>query len=601
TQCANGDTDYAKSPGDSAESSNEPIRVGDYHAESLLAELVAESPEDTASRPATQDAREPFKSSVTQLVGRMNNRSRCCAETIERHSARWAFDLSLKPRTWVVEHYQGRMRAGDTEAVALPKETQDALITTYISNLDALIPIFDGSLFLREYVLGSASPYMVKAICLTACKIKQAAPYLRLTEGGLVLTPRVFSKAIYKDLEVAVDLDLEPNRLHKIQILALMWLHHDDHCGIQKASARLSQAINEAFVLSLHFDNEDRPHHEQCKQLWWTLRAFDRQNPCLQGVPSIIMDRDVDVARPEWRDNSRSQAAIICLRLGDIMDDVMEIYRPRLQRRGVTVLQDFPTFAEVTGGTDLALLQESHRDYLEIWYLVLAMLSCRYSVPDTPPYKRRFQSAERVRQLNTNGRHSGLPPLPMIPYAVALSLTVTLRAAKDRPQEATMLKPAIASLQAILEEIGNWSPQASGMHRIAKKLITKLQISGAPVGTSSLHLSPETADESSAFDNDRDCSSMHARSGAIGHSGSGTLSALRNEADRTWKTHVSSVNPGQCMESDLNHEFQPLDNPNHSDFEALPFDVSIGFEDVMDGSHGLVAPGLFDFSSDYFP
>ncbi|KAK2592771.1 hypothetical protein QQS21_009514 [Conoideocrella luteorostrata] len=588
----------AKSSGESTDPSNEPIPVGDYHVESILTELVSESPEDTSSRAATQDAGEPFKSSITQLVGRRNNMSRCCSKTIERFATRWAFDISLKPKTWVLEHYHSHMQPRAPKPMALPKETQDALITTYISNLDALVPIFDGSLFLREYVQGSASPHMVKAICLTACKIKQAAPYLRLTDNGPVLTQSDFASLIYKDLEVAVDLDLEPSRLVKIQTLALMWLHHDSHRGIHKASTYLVQAIRDAFILALNFEDADRPNREQCRSLWWTLRAFDRQNTCLQGHPFIIMDRDVDISGPEPRENSRSQAAFISLRLGNLMDEVMEIYRPRLQRRGVTVLEEFPTFAQVLEGTDLQLLQESNKDYLEIWYLVLAMLSCRHSTPHTRPYERRFRSAERVQQLTANGRHSSLPPLPMVPYAVALSLTVTLRAAKDRPQAAEELTPMVASLQITLIELGKWSVQAAGMSRLAQKLMGKLLVPSA-TSIKSNSLSSNTAEGDSIFGSDRTSSQSHGDLGTSGELGSKAPFVLHSSVhDTTWEIPASRMSSGHSLEATLPNELQPA-GPDYA-IEDLSFGVFMGFEEGMNSFQALTAPGLFDFSSDNF-
>lgn len=343
---------------DTSDISEEPIRVGDFHTDSILTEIVAETPGDRADRPAVQDYSKPFDSSVTQLVGRKNTSSRSAAETIQRNNKRWQYDLRCEPKAWVADHYNYH---DALQGLALPKETQDALVTTYISSLDAIVPIVDGGQLLRDYTMGRASPHLIRAICLTACKTKPAAPFLRLTNGGPTMSSHDFAKALFKDLEATIRLDLEPNRLTKTQILALMWLHHDDNRGMQKASAFLSQAIQEAFVLALHFENPHRPNRLQCTYLWWTLRALDRQNACLQGMPLIIADRDIDISRPPLQGDSRSQVTAIKLKLGDVMDEVMEIYRPFLQRRGYTMLDEFPSFAEITAGTDLSMVQESHQ------------------------------------------------------------------------------------------------------------------------------------------------------------------------------------------------------------------------------------------------
>lgn len=59
------------------------------------------------------------------------------------------------------------------------------------------------------------------------------------------------------------------------------------------------------------------------------------------------------------------------------------------------------------------------------------MLSCRSSNPGTASYTRRLKSADRVQELTMDSRWSHLPPVPIIPYAVSLSLTVGYRALVD--------------------------------------------------------------------------------------------------------------------------------------------------------------------------
>jgi hypothetical protein len=120
-----------------------------------------------------------------------------------------------------------RYLEGEGAFLELPKTTTDGLLPIYNSLLDDLVPLVDGSLVFREYSNGQASIYLVRAMCMVICKSRQAAPFLRLTEGGPLLQSLKFSGRLLEGLDAAVKADLEPDRVTKLQILALMHLNND--------------------------------------------------------------------------------------------------------------------------------------------------------------------------------------------------------------------------------------------------------------------------------------------------------------------------------------------------------------------------------------
>lgn len=136
---------------------------------------------------------------------------------------------------------------------ALPKETQDILVTTYIACINGLLPILDSGKLLRQYSMGQASRFLIQAICLVACKTQQAVPYLRLSETGPLLAPIQFARQIYVGLDAAMKADLEPDRVTKLRILALLHLYNDGTYGIEDSSTHFSQAIQLAWAMKLHF------------------------------------------------------------------------------------------------------------------------------------------------------------------------------------------------------------------------------------------------------------------------------------------------------------------------------------------------------------
>lgn len=94
----------------------------------------------------------------------------------------------------------------------LPKSTTDALIPVYLSLVDACLPILDCRQFTKLYFTGQASELLVKAICLVACKLEEAAPFLRLEEGGSLLKAQYFANSIYDSLHAAMDAGMESDR-----------------------------------------------------------------------------------------------------------------------------------------------------------------------------------------------------------------------------------------------------------------------------------------------------------------------------------------------------------------------------------------------------
>jgi len=156
--------------------------------------------------------------------------------------------------------------------------------------------------------------------------------------------------------------DLEPNRIVKIQILALMHLHNDGLAGVDRASSYLSQAICEAWSMCIHLKIPGNPDNDECKYLWWSLRNFDRLGkPIMAAAPFFIDDADIGVERIEpKREDYRSQIMAVSLALGDLMTTATRAYKA-----GATTAVDscwnFPSLSEITGGSSFDQFHMSHR------------------------------------------------------------------------------------------------------------------------------------------------------------------------------------------------------------------------------------------------
>lgn len=244
----------------------------------------------------------------------------------------------------------------------LPPATTDALLPIYVSVFDDLIPIVDGACAFRDYSNKQSSSYLVKAICLVTCKTTQAAPFLRISSDGPTLNPLEFASKLLPGLEAAIKADLEPDRIIKVQVLALMHLQTDGLSGMDRALSHLSQAICEAWSLSLHLKIPGNPEQDQNDLLWWTLRNFDRINKPITGAaPFIIDDTDIGIERiTTRRDSYRSQIMEVSLRLGDLMVIATKVHKASSKAR-VDQCHEFPSLSELTSGTDYDRFHKSHR------------------------------------------------------------------------------------------------------------------------------------------------------------------------------------------------------------------------------------------------
>jgi hypothetical protein len=108
--------------------------------------------------------------------------------------------------------------------------------------------------------------------------------------------------------------------------------------------------------------------------------------------------------------------------------------------------------------------------YLEIWYNVAAMLSCRYSGPGMVHYQRRLDSSDRILAIMANGGHEKLPPLPLVPYAMSMSTTVIYRAFRDGERD---MEPTLRDLGLCcdaLESLSRRWASVKAISRMTKKV-----------------------------------------------------------------------------------------------------------------------------------
>ena len=331
----------------------EPIRfVGDLNPESILTDLSSRAQgSQRISRVGTwvEQSREIQHELPPEELGPLPKTGDKTPINVEKYGK-----VEGGRRT-LTGHQRNYLQAVGAFRV-LPKATQDALITTYIACLDGLLPIMNGTKLLRDYMDGRCSIFLIQAICLVTCKTEEAAPYLRLYDDGPLLDPIPFARSLHTGLDAAMKADLEPDRVTKIQILTLMHLHNDGPGGIEESSLHLSQAIHDAWTAGLHIHTPGRTPKDQHSMLWWTIWTLDKINACLGGRPIMIANRDIDITRPPLESGPRSQVMSAWLRLGDLLDEVIEFYRPTAEIDATGWETEFPSFQSLTEDMNLSIL-----------------------------------------------------------------------------------------------------------------------------------------------------------------------------------------------------------------------------------------------------
>ncbi|KAJ5953389.1 hypothetical protein N7454_000285 [Penicillium verhagenii] len=332
--------------------------------------------------------------------------------------------------------------------------------------------------FVNAQAQGSVSIFLERAICLVAAKDPEAPSGLRLVEEGPTVPTRQFCSSIHNGLTVAMDMELESDRLTRIRILALMSLHFEGNDGGEAASLHLCKAIHQAQTIGLHLDRPDRKSEDPLVKLFWGLWTLDKMHASIGGRPVLLADRDIGIPRSK----THPQGAFgVWLAISDLLATVISYYRPSAVITSGWE-EGFPAFEDIVGDAH-SDLDFSTLGILELYYHCVAILSCRYKSTDgldgaRVSSIRQGLAAVRIQSIVATECTGRLPPLPIVPYAIALSMSVSYRQLRSS-KLITHFNRAKASLEAcccLLEDISpRWS-SAEAMARLGQKALQHISL-----------------------------------------------------------------------------------------------------------------------------
>jgi Fungal specific transcription factor domain len=463
----------------------DPVRfVGDLNPESFLVADLSERPVGSARQ-----------SRIGVWIEGSGDEAQNPSGNANSHDHTLHASSSSKPRalTAAARHPSLLCFLQDTGAfTVLPAATQKSLIELYVSHVHPFLPLVDIGSFLPGFERGEASNFLVLAICLTASRSSDAAPFLRWDADGPVVLARGFAKRLYDGLHFAINAGQVTDPLVNIQVLGLLALHNDGPRGLENASMHLCQAIHHAHTLGLHIDSSrSTARNGHTERLFWSLWCLDKFQACMAGRPVKMFDQDIGLARPTPSDEHSQALFQQHIALCDLLADIIYYYRPTTDQNSTGWEEGFPTIEEIMSDSKGLRITESSKCIVasydlrptdsqavnvELLYHIAAIIACRAGTVGTRSYDRREAAAHQIELITSNPSvHKS--PLPIAPYAVSLSMTVAYR--KLRDDQSTVSSPAhvrnLAHRCEILETFSErwWSAEA--MARLGRKALQNIQ------------------------------------------------------------------------------------------------------------------------------
>lgn len=472
--------------------------MGDLNPEAVIRERL----DEPAGNPLRDRIGLWISSSVTRDAGGAQNRHQGNSpDALPTRTLPSTFD-----RGDVASILQRRYVSAMQACKRLPVPTYKALTAIYFSTVNRIVPLLDEHEFNSAQTEGSSSAFLERAICLVAAKDHTAASHLRLIEHGEVMNTRQFCSELYKGLVAAMDADLEPDRLTRIRVLALMSLHCEGYEGAEAASLHLCQAIHQAQTVGLHLDRPDRRPADPLVQLFWCLWTLDKMHASIGGRPVLLADRDIGIEKPKPHGQWLSGAFGVWLAISDLLATVISFYRPSASNTSGWE-EGFPAFEDIVGENtqgdldfatlglspparlikSLSLAHTNCTDllhfsgFLELFYHCVAILSCRQKVAESlngtkVSSIRQGLAAVRIHSIVASECADRLPPHPIVPYAISLSMGVSYRQLRSS-KLITHFDRAKASLEAccsLLEDLSSQWYSAEAMARLGRKALQQV-------------------------------------------------------------------------------------------------------------------------------
>ncbi|KAJ4245304.1 hypothetical protein NW762_014175 [Fusarium torreyae] len=285
-----------------------------------------------------------------------------------------------------------------------------------------------------------ASIVLRQLVCLAASTDPSMSRYLRLqNRGDEILTCQDFVQSLSSAVRAILETSIITDRVLHIRALIMLSLYTQPSSSEEAdLPAQLGgRAIHHIQTLGLHLLKYDAPNCEELETLFCAVWAVDRINAAAYGRPCLMHERDIG-ANLDGCIKKRPPCFRLFLSVIQWLDQVIELYRPgpSAEASGLDKIAyiDLPVLEAMIVNADALKVPGSLIATIETFYHAVIILSCRLPRPGTltaastlpPPSAnaRRSLAAERIACAVLRDH---LSPMPFVPYAVCLALSVEYR------------------------------------------------------------------------------------------------------------------------------------------------------------------------------
>ena len=357
------------------------------------------------------------------------------------------------------------------------------LIDIYFKKIHPILPLLDEDDFRQNHAGGIVPEPLVHAMCLVAAKDPEAEPHLKLSDSPATIPPREFCTILHGSVTAALRVPVRFEKITLIRILALTSLHSEGPDGAEEASLWLSQALHYGQTFGIHLGQQAAVpvgNDLVMKRLFWSLWALDRVSSATNGRPIVMSDEDIAI-EPFAPGESGYPAFEAWLKICRILNKIIAFYRPTNDMSATGWEDPFPHLEGIideVGGWQLSasILATIHLFYLTVGILShrtrgMKELACGY-----PSHLRQRLFAIEIVRLMNAPKSPTLHPLPIVPYAISLSLSVSyqhLRQSQFEHQQADARQDFRTACR-ILQNLRRTWCSADVMATLAKKVLDQL-------------------------------------------------------------------------------------------------------------------------------
>lgn len=357
------------------------------------------------------------------------------------------------------------------------------LIDIYFKKVHPILPLLDEDEFRRNHAGGIVPEALVHAMCLTAAKDAEAGPHLRLSDSPSTIPVRQFCSILHASVSGALRVPVRFEKITLIRVLALTSLHIEGPEGAEEASIWLSQAMHYGQTLGIHLGQQaavPAGHDLLTKRLFWCLWMLDRTNAAVNGRPIIMAD--VDIAIETFAPGESGFPAFEAwLTIAHLLNKIIGFYRPSADVHASGWEGEYPPLEgmiDAVGGWDLpaSCLATIHLFYLTVGLLSHRTRGIRELPEGTASYIRQRLFAIEILRLMNAPKSTTLHPLPILPYAISLAMSVSyqhLRQSQLEHQQADARNDFRCCCRVLQNLRRTWC-SADVMAGLAKKVLDEM-------------------------------------------------------------------------------------------------------------------------------